>query len=349
MHKQDNDGQRITGHGDKPEPGRRRLLAMASAGLAAAPFMGIASSAIAQTQSGGAAATVNASASGEFRIGGDLTVNRLGFGGIPICGPMVWGENDRRDEAIQLLKRLPELGVNLIDTADAYGPYVSENLIAEALAPYEGFPYEGAQIATKGGFVRPNPETDPWVAVGDPAYLEQCVRMSLRRLKLEQINLWHLHRVDPDVPETVQYEAIKSFIDKGLIRHAGLSEVSIEQIEAARKIFPVASVQNRYNLNDREHEDVLDYCEKEGIAFIPWWPLAFGTLARPGAVHEEIAKAKGVTNAQLAIAWLLQRSPVMLPIPGTSRLAHLEENVAAAGMTLTDEEFEAVDSIARPT
>jgi aryl-alcohol dehydrogenase-like predicted oxidoreductase len=342
------DTDRLHDHDEILNAGRRQLLTMVGAGIAVAPFLGAVSSTMAQTQ-GGAAAAADASASGQFKIGGDLTVNRLGFGGLPLCGPGVWGENDRRDEAIQLLKRLPGLGVNFIDTADAYGPFVSEDLIAEALAPYEGFAHGGAHISTKGGFVRPNAETDPWVEVGDPAYLEQCVRMSLRRLKLDRIDLWHLHRVDPDVPEAAQYEAMKSFIDRGLVRHAALSEVSIEQIEAARKIFPVAAVQNRYNLADREHEDVLDYCEKEGIAFIPWWPLGFGKLARAGAPQEEIAKAKGVSNAQLAIAWLLKRSPVMLPIPGTSRLAHLEENVAAAAITLTDDEFEQVDRIARPS
>ena len=291
----------------------------------------------------------NASLSGQFLIGGDLKVNRLGYGALKITGPGVWGEPERRLETIQLLRRLPELGVNFVDTADAYGPFISEELIAEALAPYKGFPYTGLVIATKGGFVRPDDVTDPWVELGDPDYLQQCVRMSLRRLKLAHIDLWQLHRVDPKVPQDAQYKAIRSFMDKGLIRHAGLSEVSIAQIKEANKYFPVVSVQNRYNLIERGHEDVLNYCEDNGIAFIPWWPLENGKLAQPGGPANALAKAKGASPAQIAIAWLLKRSPVMLPIPGTSRLAHLEENVAAAAIKLTDEEFETLDRMTRPS
>ena len=291
----------------------------------------------------------NASLSGQFLIGGDFKVNRLGYGALKITGPGVWGEPERRPEAIQLLRRLPELGVNFIDTADAYGPFISEELIAEALVPYKGFPYAGPVIATKGGFVRPDDVTDPWIELGEPNYLQQCVRMSLRRLKVDRIDLWQLHRVDPKIPGDTQYKAIRSFMDKGLIRHAGLSEVSIAQIREASRYFPVVSVQNRYNLIERGHEDVLNYCEDNGIAFIPWWPLENGKLAQPGGPADALAKAKGASSAQIALAWLLKRSPVMLPIPGTSRLAHLEENVAAAAITLTDNEFETLDRMTRPS
>ena len=334
-----------------PEMDRRRLLTMVGMGMARAPWLTAASPSVAQTvnQAKGKG-NIDASLSGQFKIGGDLTVNRLGYGTLRITGPAGWGEPERRPEALSILKRLPEIGVNFVDTADAYGPFVAEDLIAEALAPYKdkGFPHAGLLTATKGGFVRPNPETDPWIELGEPHYLEQCVRMSLRRLKLDRIDLWQLHRVDPRTPETVQYEAIKSFIDKGLVRHAGLSEVTVEQIEAARKIFPVATVQNRYSLIERQHEGVLEYCEANNIAFIPWFPLASGALAQPGGPHDALAKAKGATPAQIAIAWLLKRSPVMLPIPGTTRLAHLEENVAAAAITLTDDEFQQLDRATRP-
>ena len=341
----------------KTDLSRRQILKMVGVGMAVAPFA-LASPVMAQSaenagsqKKAGTSNNINAASSGQFLIGGTLKVNRLGYGALKITGPGVWGEPERRDEALQILRRLPELGVNFIDTADAYGPFISEDLIAEALAPYEnrGFPYGGLHISTKGGFVRPDAETDPWIEVGEPNYLQQCVRMSLRRLKLNRIDLWHLHRVDPRTPSKTQFEAIRSFIDKGLIRYAGLSEVSIAQIEEAQKYFPVTTVQNRYNLVDRQHEDVLEYCEKKGIAFIPWWPLGNGKLAQPGGPADELAKAKGASPAQIAIAWLLKRSPVMLPIPGTSRLAHLEENVAAASITLTDAEFEALDRKTRPT
>lgn len=346
------------------EPGsngqsRRNFLKAAGISLAAVPVIGslpfnqAAAAAQDAGNKGGRSSSppgkVDAGHAGQFRIGGDLTVNRLGYGALRITGPGVWGEPERRPEALQLLKRLPELGVNFIETADAYGPFVSEDLIAEALAPYKGFPQGGLKIATKGGFVRPDAQTDPWIELGEPHYLEQCVRMSLRRLKVDRIDLWQLHRIDPRTPQAVQFEAIRSFMDKGLIRHAGLSEVSVEQIEAARKVFPVSTVQNRYSLIDRRHEAVLDYCEANGIAFIPWFPLAAGELAKPGGPADAVAKAKGATPAQIAIAWLLKRSPVMLPIPGTSRLAHLEENVAAASITLTDAQFQTLDRATRPT
>lgn len=282
---------------------------------------------------------IDASVSGTFKIGGDITINRLGFGAMRITGPGIWGEPEDRDEAIGVLKRLPEIGVNFIDTADSYGPFVSEDLIAEALHPYEGL-----MIATKGGLVRPGRTDGEWPNVGDPNYLGQCVRMSLRRLKVDRIDLWQLHRIDAKVPQDEQFDAIRSFIDQGLIRHAGLSQVSVEQIEAARKVFPVATVQNRYNLADRADEDVLDYCEANGIGFIPWFPLAAGELAQPGGPVDKMARAKGVTPGQIALAWILKRSPVMLPIPGTSKVAHLDENVAGAHVTLDEDEFAELDA-----
>jgi pyridoxine 4-dehydrogenase len=285
----------------------------------------------------------DASLSGEFRIGGEIPINRLGFGAMRITGPGVWGEPEDRQEAINVLRRLPELGVNFIDTADSYGPFVSEDLIAEALAPYQGL-----TIATKGGLVRPGRTEGQWPQIGDPHYLGQAVRMSLRRLKVEQIDLWQLHRIDPKVPAVDQFEAIRSFIDQGFIRFAGLSQVSVAEIEAARKIFPVATVQNRYNLVDRADEDVLDYCEAHGLGFIPWFPLAAGELAQPGGMVDTLAQAKNATPGQIALAWMLKRSPVMLPIPGTSRVAHLEENVAGAAVTLSDEEFRQLDQVSLP-
>lgn len=281
---------------------------------------------------------LDASQSGEFAIGGQLTINRLGFGALRITGPGSWGEPADRAEAIRVLKRLPTIGINFIDTADSYGPFVSEDLIAEALSPYAGL-----VIATKGGLVRPDRRERDWPSIGDPNYLGHAVQMSLRRLRLERIDLWQLHRIDPKVPRDEQFGAIKSFIDSGLIRFAGLSQVTIEQIEAARKIFPVATVQNRYNLVDRADEDVLNYCEANSIGFIPWFPLAAGSLAQPGGIVERLAKSKGATPGQIALAWMLKRSPVMLPIPGTGRVAHLEENVAGAAISLSDEEFGELD------
>lgn len=285
---------------------------------------------------------INASLSGEFLLGGEISVHRLGFGAMRLTGPGVWGEPEDREEALRVLRRLPEIGVNFIDTADSYGPFVSEDLITEALAPYRGL-----TIATKGGLVRPGRTEGQWPQVGDPNYLGQAVRLSLRRLKVERIDLWQLHRIDPKLPAEGQFETIRSFIDQGFIRYAGLSQVSVAEIEAARKIFPVATVQNRYNLTDRVDEDVLEYCEANGIGFMPWFPLAAGELAKPGGIVDSIARTHGATPGQIALAWLLRRSPVMLPIPGTSRVSHLEENVAAAAITLSNEEFDQLDAASR--
>ena len=282
----------------------------------------------------------NAAQSGSFSIGGDLTVNRLGFGAMRVTGKGIWGEPEDRAEALRTLRRLPELGVNFIDTADAYGPDVSEDLIAEALSPYGE-----VVVATKGANTRQGP--DQWAAVGRPEYLRQCVMMSLRRLKLEQIPLWQLHRIDAKVPRDEQFDAIRQFQQEGLIRHAGLSEVSVEEIQAAGQYFTVATVQNLYNLVHRKSEDVLDHCEREQIGFIPWFPLAAGSLAQPGGLLDEIAQKQGATPSQVALAWVLRRSPVMLPIPGTGKVAHLEENVGAAGVQLSDEDFAALDQQGR--
>jgi aryl-alcohol dehydrogenase-like predicted oxidoreductase len=284
--------------------------------------------------------TPSAAAFGVFKIGGDLAVHRLGFGAMRITGAGIWGPPADRDEALRVLRRLPELGVDFIDTADSYGPFVSEDLIAEALAPYPG-----VVVATKGGLTRTGPGV--WPPVGRPEYLRQCVLMSLRRLKLEQIPLWQLHRIDPKVPRDEQFGVIADMIKEGLIRHAGLSQVSVEEIEAARKVFPVATVQNLYNLIDRASEAVLDYCEAQNIGFIPWYPLASGNLAKPGTALDAIVHKTGATPSQVALAWVLKRSPVMLPIPGTGKLAHLEDNVRAAELKLSDEDFAALDSQAK--
>jgi len=280
----------------------------------------------------------NATESGSFTIGGDLRVVRLGFGAMRITGHGIWGPPVDRAEAERTLRRVPELGINFIDTADSYGPFVSEELIAEVLAPYRS----GVVIATKGGLARHGP--DVWLPLGRPEYLKQCVLMSLRRLKQERLDLWQLHRIDPKVPRNEQFEALAEMQREGLIRHLGLSEVSVEEIRAARKYFPVVTVQNLYNLVNRQSEVVLDACEKEGIGFIPWFPLAAGALAAPGGVVEEIARRHGVSRSAVAIAWLLRRSPVMLPIPGTGTVKHLEENVAGAGIQLSDEEFRTLDA-----
>ncbi|MEO6985460.1 MAG: aldo/keto reductase [Paralcaligenes sp.] len=282
----------------------------------------------------------SAPASGQFQIGGDLTVNRLGFGAMRITGKGVWGEPDDRAEAIRTLKHLPELGVNFVDTADSYGPFVSEDLIREALHPYRG-----VTIATKGGNTRLGP--DIWAPLGRPEYLRQCVLMSLRRLGLEQIDLWQLHRIDSKVPRDEQFDCIGQMQKEGLIRHAGLSEVQVDDIEAAAEYFKVATVQNRYNLIDRTSEAVLDYCTQHQIGFIPWYPLAAGGLAKRGALLDTIAKAHAAEPSQIALAWVLRRSPVVLPIPGTSKVLHLEENVAAAGIELSDKEFAALDLAGR--
>jgi aryl-alcohol dehydrogenase-like predicted oxidoreductase len=281
-----------------------------------------------------------ASAAGTFRIGGEIEVNRLGYGAMRITGKGIWGEPADRDECLRTLARLPELGVNFIDTADSYGPNVSEPLIREALHPYDGL-----LIATKAGLLRPGP--DQWTPNGDPAYLHKQAEGSCERLGVDRIDLWQLHRIDPRTPRKTQFEAVAKLIDDGVIRFAGLSEVSVADIKEASDYFPVATVQNRYNLTDRGSEDVLDYCEAHGIGFIPWFPLASGDLAREGALLDTIARAHDATPAQIALAWTLKRSPVMLPIPGTSKVAHLEQNVAAAAITLSDEEFASLDKAGR--
>lgn len=282
----------------------------------------------------------DAAQAGSFKIGGEIAVHRLGYGAMRVTGRGVWGPPADKAGAVKTLQRLPDLGVDFIDTADSYGPDVSEELLAEALHPFKGL-----LIATKGGLTRPGP--DRWIPNGDPAYLIAQAKKSLKKLRVERIDLWQLHRIDPRVPAAEQFGAIKQLLDEGLIRHAGLSEVSVAQIEAARKVFPVATVQNRYNLADREHESVLNYCEAHGIGFIPWYPLAAGDLAKPGGALDAVAKAHGATPSQIALAWTLKRSPVMLPIPGTSQVMHLEENVAAAAIALTDEQFDALSKAAK--
>jgi pyridoxine 4-dehydrogenase len=277
----------------------------------------------------------NAAKSGSFQIGGDLKVHRLGFGAMRITGEGIWGPPKDKSVAIALLKDLAGLGVDFIDTADAYGPEVSEDLIREALYPYKGF-----VIATKGGLTRPG--AGSWSPNGNPDYLINAAQKSRERLKLERIDLWQLHRIDPKVPRDEQFAAIKSLIDRGVIRHAGLSEVSVEEIKAAQKVFPVATVQNRYNLADRQSEDVLDYCTEQSIGFIPWFPLAAGDLAKPGGALDKIAKAHKASAGAVALAWLLKRSPVMLPIPGTSSRAHLAENIEGAVIALSDAEFKSL-------
>jgi aryl-alcohol dehydrogenase-like predicted oxidoreductase len=277
-----------------------------------------------------------AAASGIFRLGGDLPVYRLGFGAMRITGSGQWGPPEDHGEAIRVLRRAVALDTTLIDTAESYGPHVSEELIAEALHPYPA----GLVIATKGGFDRPGP--GQWHENGRPERLAEGLDGSLRRLRLDRIDLYQLHRIDPAVPEAEQFGALQGFQRAGKIRHIGLSEVSVEQIERARAYFPVVSVQNRYNLTDRHSEDVLDYCGREGIAFLPWYPLQIGRVGRQGGAVLEIAERYGATPAQIALAWLLARSPVMLPIPGTSRVAHLEENIQAADIRLTEDEIGAL-------
>jgi len=279
---------------------------------------------------------MNAKQSGTFLLGGDLPVYRLGFGAMRITGPGVWGPPKDREEALAVLRRAVELGVNLIDTAESYGPHVSETLIAEALHPYP----EGLVIATKGGLDRTGP--NQWPIDGRPQRLREELEGSLKRLRLDRIDVYQLHRIDSKVPEEEQFGFLAEAQKAGKIRHIGLSEVTIDEIERARRFFPVVSVQNRYNVGDREWESVLDHCEHENIAFIPWFPLATGRLAENGGPLDRIAKAHDATPAQIALAWLLKRSPVMLPIPGTSKVKHLEENMVAAGITLTDEEFQSV-------
>ncbi|AEB46366.1 aldo/keto reductase [Micromonospora maris] len=281
-----------------------------------------------------------AKASGTYRIGGDLTVDRLGYGAMQITGPGVWGDPKDPAEAVRVLRRAYELGVTFIDTADSYGPFVSELLIKEALHPYA----DDLLIATKAGLSRSGP--GDWRPLGRPEYLRQQCELSLRHLGLESIGLYQLHRIDAKVPLADQLGELVLLKEEGKIRHIGLSEVTVEQIEAARQIAPIASVQNLYNLVNRKAEDVVTYCENNDIAFIPWYPIATGELARPGGPLDAISTEHGATPAQLALAWLLRRSPVMLPIPGTSSVAHLEENVAAAQVTLTDTEYETLSTAA---
>jgi pyridoxine 4-dehydrogenase len=271
-----------------------------------------------------------ATRSGRFAIGGDLPVYRLGYGAMQLTGPGVWGEPGNRAEAIAVLRRAVELGVNLIDTADSYGPYVSEELIREALHPYP----KGLVIATKAGLTRPSPRH--WIPLGRPEYLRQECEMSLRRLGVERIDLFQLHRIDPKVPADDQFGVLRDLRKEGKVRHVGLSEVNVVEIEAARRIVPIATVQNQYNLAYRQSEDVLDYCTRQNIGFIPWFPLATGDLAKPHSGLMRIARQLGAKPAQVALAWLLKKSPVMLPIPGTSKLKHLEENTAASLLDLDD-------------
>lgn len=283
---------------------------------------------------------------GTIELGG-RTVNRLGFGAMRITGPGIWGPPKDHDEALAVLRRAVEMGVTLIDTADSYGPYISEDLIHEALHWQVGGEHYGdVVVATKGGLTRHGP--DIWPPLGRPEYLRQCILMSLRRLDVDQIDLWQLHRIDAKTPREEQFGEIKSFVDEGLAKQIGLSEVSVEEIKAAQDAgLEIASVQNRYNLVDRAAEDVLDHCEANGIAFIPWAPIASGDLAKPGGALDQVKNDHpGVTTSQLALAWLLRRSPVMVPIPGTGSVAHLEENLAAAEVQLTDEEFEALSNAA---
>jgi pyridoxine 4-dehydrogenase len=284
--------------------------------------------------------TLQKETTGSFALGGDLTINRLGYGAMRITGNGIWGEPKDRGEAIKVLRRAVELGINFIDTADSYGPEVSENLIAEALYPYP----KDLVIATKGGFTRSGP--NKWEPLARPEYLRQCVEMSLRRLKLERIDLYQLHRIDPKVPVEESLCALKDFQKAGKIRHIGMSEVSTAELDQANKTAEIVSVQNQYNLSDRRHESVLKYSEEHKIAFIPWFPVAAGKLARPGGPLDQIAKKHNASVAQVSLAWLLHHSPVMLPIPGTSSVEHLDENFAAAKLHLSVEEWKTIETAA---
>jgi pyridoxine 4-dehydrogenase len=281
---------------------------------------------------------LSATASGTFQLGGDLPVVRLGYGSMQLTGAGVWGDPKDPDEAVRVLRRAVELGVNFIDTADSYGPFVAELLIRRALHPYA----DGVVIATKAGFTRQGP--GQWTAVGRPAYLRQQVELSLRHLGVERIDLLQLHRIDPEVPVADQVGELAALQREGKIRHIGLSEVSVADVEEAAKTARIVSVQNLYNVANRNAEELLDYSEQHDIGFIPWFPLATGKLARPGGPLDAIAKSHSASASQLALAWLLRRSPVLLPIPGTASVAHLEENTAAAGIDLTDEEFSALSA-----
>lgn len=266
------------------------------------------------------------------------TVRRLGYGAMRITGDGVWGYPKDRDECLAVLRRAVELGVDFIDTADSYGPYVSEELIRQALHPYGD-----VRIATKAGFLRTGPNV--WVACGRPDYLRQECEMSLRRLDQDSLDLFQLHRIDAAVPSAEQFGVMKDLLDEGKVQAVGLSEVSVDEIKAAQKIVPIATVQNLYNASNRKSEEVLSYCEDQGIGFIPWFPIAAGELARSGGPLDALARERGVTLAQLSLAWLLQRSPVMMPIPGTSKVAHLEENCAAGGVTYDKATYDAIDAL----
>ena len=281
--------------------------------------------------------TPDASLSGDFTIGGDMTVHRLGFGAMRVTGKGIWGEPEDPDEAMRTLKRVPELGVNFVDTADSYGPEVSERRLHEALHPFGD-----VVVATKAGLERSGP--NQWSQNGRPDYLRRRVTESLRRLGVDRIDLWQLHRIDAKVPRDEQFDAIRAMREEGIIRHVGLSEVTVEEIQAARQFFPVVTVQNRYNLTDRASESVLDFCEAEGIGFLPWYPLAAGALVESDSnLVDLVSRAK---PGQIALAWLLRRSPVILPIPGTGKVAHLEENVGAAALELSDDEYDALNDLA---
>jgi aryl-alcohol dehydrogenase-like predicted oxidoreductase len=285
--------------------------------------------------------TTTTEVSKTFKLGGELKIHRLGYGAMRITGKGIWGEPADREGAKKVLRRAVELGVDFIDTADSYGPAVSERLIGEALAPYA----QGTVVATKAGLTRQGP--DLWLPVGRPEYLTQQVEMSLRWLKKERLDLWQLHRIDPQVPVEESLGAIKKLQKEGKIRFVGLSEVSVEEIKQARKVIDIVSVQNEYNLGNRKSEAVLEYCEREGLAFIPWFPVAAGELARPGGKLDTLAKKHGASVSQLSLAWLLHRSPVMLPIPGTSSVAHLEENLKARDLALSDAEWEDLEVAAK--
>ncbi|GLQ11749.1 oxidoreductase [Devosia yakushimensis] len=285
--------------------------------------------------------TLDAALSGSFAIGGDLKVNRLGFGAMRITGPGIWGPPADIEEAKAVLRRLPDLNVDFIDTAESYGPYISEELIGEALAPYS----RGTIIATKSGLTRTGP--DEWHQLGRPEFLRQGAIQSLRRLKVEVIDLWQLHRIESKTPRADQFGAIAQLQRDGIIRHVGLSEVSVADIKEAQKYFKVTTVQNMYNLVSRRAEDVLDYCEQNGIGFIPWRPIDGGNLAATSAEFRAIAEKHDASPSQLALAWMLKRSPVMLPIPGTGKVKHLEENIAAAAITLSDADFATLDRIGK--
>src|SRR5438309_10413835 len=289
---------------------------------------------------GASSATMNPATNPTWQLGGDLPVNRLGFGAMRLTGAGIWGWPPDRDNALKVLKHAVELGANLIDTADAYGPETSELLIAEALHPYP----KDLVIATKGGNTRPGPSQ--WVPNGRPEYLKGCVDKSLKRLRRERIDLYQLHRIDPKVPIEESLGALKEMQDAGKIRHVGLSEVAPEEIARARKVLPIVSVQNQYNIANRRWEKTLVYCDKEGLGFMPWSPIGGNRGLKPGDALEAVAKAHSASVVQLALAWLLQRSPVMLPIPGTSSVAHLEENMAAAKIKLTPEEWKTIDALA---